>query len=264
MTAISSHLRSNFNIMPSTVYLTTWFLFVRTRATNSGIWNLVNPETTPKPLDVLPPIKPVFILPIDPSTYDPAAYEVFKVQTHIYKLWLGEYEKQQKAYADLITFIQETVTVQNATYIQKVDAHPWNLLRALKERLAPSDEARSIEIENKYHKLCKGPGKQDMEIWIEEWQTVYAEGKAYGISEVSGTRPIRDFIMAILIKEAAFANTYLIGLKNRIEEEFYEIVKEFRSYIRMHQTQKINQNTHSAFASEKKKEGQGQGATFNG
>ena len=57
-----------------------------------------------------------------------------------------------------------------------------------------------------------------------------------------------------------------IGLNHGllISTEFYEIVEEFRSYIRMHQTQKINQNTHSAFASEKKKEGQRQGATFNG
>ena len=241
----------------------TWFSFVRSRATNSGIWDLVNPEIITKPISIQSPTEPVFILSTDAATFDPRAYEVYKAQTHIYKIQLAKYEKQQKAFADLITFIQDTITVQNATYIQKEEPHPWNQLRALKTRLAPSDSARCIEIENKYHRLCKGSGKQDIETWLEEWQTVYTDGKAYGVGEMMGTRPIRDFIMAVLPTEPSFANAHLITLDSKEEKDFHPLIESFRKYVRLHQTQKNkNNNTHSAFATEQKKEGQG--ATFNG
>ena len=208
-------------------------------------------------------MEPVFILSTDAATFDPRAYEVYKAQTHIYKIQLAKYEKQQKVFADLITFIQDTITVQNATYIQKEEPHPWNQLRALKTRLAPSYSARCIEIEIKYHRLCKGSGKQDIETWLDEWQTVYTDGKAYGVGEMMGTRPIRDFIMAVLPTEPSFANAHLITLDSKEEKDFHPLIESFRKYVRLHQTQKnMNNNTHSAFATEKKKEGQG--ATFNG
>ena len=69
---------------------------------------------------------------------------------------------RKKHFGDLISFIQETTSAQNITLIQKVDSYPWDLLRVLKNRLAPSNEARSLEVGQSYHKLCKKPGSQNL------------------------------------------------------------------------------------------------------
>lgn len=76
----------------------------------------------------------------------------------MYKVKLAKYERQKEAFGELISFTQDTITAHNVTIIQKEEPHPWNIFRALKRRLAPSDETRSLEIEQEYHKLCKGPG----------------------------------------------------------------------------------------------------------
>lgn len=51
-------------------------------------------------------------------------------------------------------YIRETVTAENAIYIRTVNPHSWNQLRALKERLGPTDAARTMAIEVKYRELC--------------------------------------------------------------------------------------------------------------
>ena len=90
---------------------------------------------------------------------------------------------------------------------------------------------------------------------VEEWQTVYTDGKAYGVGEMMETRPIHDFIMAVLPTEPSFANAHLITLDSKEEKDFHPLIESFRKYVRLHQTQKNkNSNTHSAFATEKKKD----------
>ena len=37
-------------------------------------------------------------------------------------------------------------------------------VKSLENRLAPSDQARRLEVEQNYHRLCKGPGTQDLEV----------------------------------------------------------------------------------------------------
>ena len=130
---------------------------------------------------------------------------------------------------------------------------PWDHLIALKRRLAPSDSARALDIETKYHKLCKGPGKQDIEAWLEEWQLVCSEAISYKIGEAIGNRPLRDFLMAIHSKEPIFADSYLMDLEDDKPQDLDLLIENFRRLIRLHQSQKAkDNNTHSAFAAEKK------------
>lgn len=124
------------------------------------------------------------------------------------------------------------------------------MLRALKQRLAPSDEARNLGIEQRYHKLCKGPGTQNIDTWLDDWTTTYTEAKEHGIAEATGTRPIRDFLMAAGSKEPTFADAHPLRIRmHKTTYDFYSLIKDFRLHIRL---PKINQpsesNTHSAFA----------------
>lgn len=107
-----------------------------------------------------------------------------------YKANLGEFERQEGALGDLISFILETVAAHNVIYFQKEDPHPRNILRALKLQFAPSNDARNLEIEQKFHRLCKRPGTQNIDVWLDEWRTTFTQAKEHSVAEVTGTRPV--------------------------------------------------------------------------
>lgn len=114
------------------------------------------------------------------------------------------------------------------TFIQKEEQHPWNL-RALKKCLAPKDEARGFEIEQKYHMLCQGPGAQNLETWLDEWTNTYTEGKENYIAEVTDSRPIRDFLPAVRSREPSFADAHF-GLKRfRRGDDLYGLIEDFQT-----------------------------------
>ena len=47
-------------------------------------------------------------------------------------------------------------------------------------------------------------------MWLDQWITTYTEAKKIPIGEIAGTRPIRDFLMAIKQQEPSFADAHLI------------------------------------------------------
>ena len=177
------------------------------------------PKTTisrgPKPARPQYPAKPI-LARLEGGTVDPTALELYKVDIVQYEADLAEYERQEKAFGDLRGFIQDTIAAHNAVLIQHED-HPWSVLRALKNRLAPSAQSRSLAIEQRYQKLCNGPGTQDIEAWLDQWTITYTEAMKFPIGEVAGTRPMRDFLMAIKQREPSFADAYLIQLKNKTD-----------------------------------------------
>lgn len=90
---------------------------------------------------------PTFVLPEAGIPLNKDALEPYKLQNSLYKTQLGEYERQKRAFGDLISFIQDTISAHNVTFIQEAEPYPWDTLRALKNGLAPSDHARSLEVE---------------------------------------------------------------------------------------------------------------------
>lgn len=90
---------------------------------------------------------PTFVIPGAGSPLKKDTLETYNLQNSLYKTQLAWYEGQEKAFGDLIAFIQDTIAAHNVIFVQKEYSHPWNILRALKNRLTPSDEARSLAIE---------------------------------------------------------------------------------------------------------------------
>lgn len=113
-----------------------------------------------------------------------------------------------------------------------------------KTRLAPKDEARSFEIEQKYHTLCKGPGAQNLETRLDEWTIAYNEGKKYDVAEVIGTRPIRDFLLAIRSRGPSFAEAHFVLKRFRRGDDLYGLIEDFRQHIRLLDFQSSRIGTH--------------------
>ena len=141
----------------------TWISYVRMLATTSQTWTLIDPSLSEKPSYLAEPIEPVMPVQVTNETY--TQYKMLSLK---HKQNQIKFEKQQASFKEIIKYIQATVSPENATLIENIEAHPWNLLTALKERIAPSDDARLYSIEKEYRKLCDGPRDQDVEKWIDQ------------------------------------------------------------------------------------------------
>lgn len=72
-----------------------------------------------RPISLKVPVKPRYIMPDDDAEFNNHSYSAYKARLEIYKTDLAEYEHQEKAFGDIIAFIQDTVTAQNVNFIQQ-------------------------------------------------------------------------------------------------------------------------------------------------
>jgi hypothetical protein len=103
------------------------------------IGELIDPERPNQPEYPRPPDEPQVNLPTDAANFNHQDYIFPRAHFLVYKVRLAKYHRQQEALYDLVVFIQETLSVQNAVYIRRGEAHSWIMLRALKRRLALGD-----------------------------------------------------------------------------------------------------------------------------
>ena len=71
------------------------------------------------------------------------------------------------------------------------------MLVALKKHLTLTNRAKEFEITKRYAKLKSYDKSQPIKQWLDDWERTYSEGYIMAILEVSGTRSLFDFAMAI-------------------------------------------------------------------
>ena len=132
-----------------------WLSVFRAKATVYQIWDLTDPSKQEKPKGKQESTEPdLDAMKGDTFTEQHARY---KIQLTKYKRELQEQEKQKEAMGEVISFIYDTTSASNFTYIQKVGIHPRNVVRALQARLPSLDVARSMDLEQQYDRLSRGP-----------------------------------------------------------------------------------------------------------
>lgn len=229
-----------------------WLAVVRAKATGHKIWHLINPALEAKPLERIEPIRPT-LSAMEGNDFAEQSTR-YKIAMSEYKPDLQAYEKEQEAMAKMISHIYDTTTASNLTYIEKVEVHPWDLLRALKARLAPSDSARCLDLEQQYRRLIKGPSnRQNTEFWLDEYLKMYTLGKEYKIAElVDGKRAYRDFLHAIEKIAPTFAEMHEIVMDSTIvnfDTQLLTTIEKFRHHTRLREARNTKASTsNSAFA----------------
>jgi hypothetical protein len=71
------------------------------------------------------------------------------------------------------------------------------MLVSLKKYLALTDRAKEYEITKRYAKLKLYDKLQPIKQWLDDWERTYSKGYIMAILEVSGTRSLFDFAIAI-------------------------------------------------------------------
>ena len=138
-------------------------------------------------------------------------------------------ERRGQSVADSQYIDQRDNSIRIRNQTAHSDTDPWSKLVALKQRLKPTQEAQSFNVERRYHQLAKGPKNQNVEAWLNDWTDMYHEAMRLKIFEVSEGRGIRDFLNAIHTVDAAYANgrkNYRAGIEEQISESAVPTVRQ--------------------------------------
>ena len=108
------------------------------------------------------------------------------------------------------------------------------MLIALKKHLALTDRAKEFEITKRYAKLKLYNKSQPIEQWLDDWERTYSEGCIITILEVSGTRSLFDFAMAISSIDQLYSCTIEFDINRGIKKndilQLTNLVEDFRNY----------------------------------
>ena len=217
-----------------------WLNIVKGKARAYQIWNLIDPSLAVKPTALADPVMPQAVI----STEEQSAADSTKAMNNYkqsmsqWKALLTQYTKQTESFSKIVDYIYDTVSITNHPFLEHTEPHPWDMLRALKSKLAPTDSARTLEYERLYKKLSTGPTpKQNPEAWLEDYVLMLPRAKNVGVAEAKDTRrAYRDFILAIHKYAQTISEMAELNLDNEVDHEtaHQKLIEQFRHYIRLH------------------------------
>lgn len=242
----------------------TWISYIQMRACLYHVWPLIDPTSPVKVPHLVKPSAPMRPIPAPNQPVDSNVLTLYEINCELHEYMLSKYEKQQAGFREMTKYIRNTISPANAIYIKKIERHPYDILVALKKKLAPSDETRSLWIKTEYHNLCKGPRNQGIDEWLDKWLECCDRAKEYGIGELSGNRSIRDFLFAVRKTHPVYADFQLIMTASSSNVmDVFDIIENFRQLIRLEQAIE-RRSSHSPFRAEEASKEENKKASFRG
>ena len=235
-----------------------WLFIVKTKATGvRDVWKFINPDVDAASKPAIPS------LPIEPTaaTVNPSKatlselttpeQELFKLQYQVYR---DQYTETYKLLNQIALIQDHIVTTISTSHIPLISnaTSTYDTLVALKKRLAPTDQARKIELSIQYANLKNFSKKEPIGQWLGKWEKTYQDAKALDLPEVSGDRSLFDFTLALQQIDESYAATQEFFLNIKIKEHqtlpsLYDLVEDFHNHQRRNEATKSS-HSHSAFA----------------
>jgi hypothetical protein len=138
--------------------------------------------------------------------------------------------------AGIVEYIHKTLALTLRPYIRDMNS-PYNILQALKKRLALTDRARRLQLVQEYNALKKAPRAQGTEHWLQQWETTYAEAEKLNLAEIQDHKALYDFIQASKAIDPTYANAYQVYVDTKLEDDvnnvptLYNAVEQFCNNI---------------------------------
>jgi len=89
----------------------------------------------------------------------------------------------------------------------------YDVLVALRQRVAPSDRARKLDLSQQYGKLMMAPQPEDIEAWLQAWEQTYTKCKRLKIPIVEDNLPVYDFLNAIADIAPEFSSVWIVNVE---------------------------------------------------
>ena len=150
-----------------------WLFVIKSMAVSGGVCKYINPNLETQ---IPEPVLSIAPSPAEASsvaghmnfaTLTADEREIFKLLYNEYKESLSLARQEMESLKTIRNQLVTSVSKDNIVYIETKDTI-YEMLVALKKRLAPTDEARKLEIIDKYHRLQHFDQKTDVEEWCRE------------------------------------------------------------------------------------------------
>jgi hypothetical protein len=149
----------------------SWIFIVKAIAAGGDAWKCVDPELGSEPVVPNRPEKPTAtdVNPVKSSTttLTPAELDTYKVMLAEYREDLATVKQALDTLRTVRNHVVTTISVTNIVYI-KDKSTVYQMLVALKKRLAPTDYARKLEVVHKYNKLKTYSKRENIEKWLKD------------------------------------------------------------------------------------------------
>jgi hypothetical protein len=224
----------------------SWFYLVKSMSTTSGrdAWRYINPDLPTEPQ-----------LPEIPE--DPSPESIAPTKQTVAQLDKGELERYEFLYQDVqyaaarVTetleiigrvheYINSSVSSRNLVYVRNKTT-VYQILLALKKRLAPTDDARKFQLTAQYNQLKKFQKNESVEHWLQSWERTY-EDAVLQHSVITGDQPLFDFVNAIRPIDTYFASILEYHIEEKLRQgqpvDIYDLIENFRTHHRRFGAQK--------------------------
>jgi hypothetical protein len=225
----------------------SWFFIVKSMATGgrTDVWKYVNPDLPAEP--AIPKLED----PPNADTYATLSADDKKTFKFSYQLWkdrMTRVTKTREVLELLQIHITKTVSTRNIIYIRDCTTS-WQMLVALKKRLAPTNRARELEVIRRYIKLKQFTKREPPEQWLRSWEETYSEAKRLNLPDVDKNRATYDFLQAIYPIDPAFASANEVHFSKATEiPNVLDLIEEFRNHLRLHEVKTNLSDAYSAFS----------------
>jgi hypothetical protein len=230
------------------VHSDSWepFLFIVKTMASAGkrdVWKFIDPTLNMEPtLPTLADPPTATTIAAEKTTLVELTAEERDTYKVLYQTWKDDNARissQLEALGKIQDHIINNISVDNIKIIQDKSTI-YQMLVALKKHLAPTDRAKEYEITKRYAKLKSYNKSQPVEHWLDDWERTYSEGYIMGIPEVSGTRSLFDFAMAISSIDQSYGCTMEFdinrGIKHHEIPQLTDLVEDYRNHWRRNQT----------------------------
>ena len=219
-----------------------WLEVIKTKAEAGKVWEYVDPSQEKDKLKTLnrpevPKAKDVNPAKNTISELTPDELDELKLLRYDFKHCLQLYERQDTALSTLKSFIQETISRPFLSYTFKKES-TYEVLVSLRQRVAPSDRARKLELTQWYTKLKKAPKSHNIDTWLQSWEQTYTECKDLKLPIVEDNLPLYDFLYAASDVASEFTAVWTVNLQTMEEEnktlpDLYRMISLFRDHQRL-------------------------------
>jgi hypothetical protein len=188
----------------SVVYLKTykdwprWIALNKTRATQKGVWEFIDPDVATPPL-LVEPVQPkpkkangelVTLQELTQSEVD-----LYRIEKDDWKIEKKAYDKKKEALTDIEDHVIRTAGAHWSAIEKKEGLHAR--LVALKARVAPTNYAREQDALKRWELANQNAQSTRTTEWLVEWEAALEEAKLFDLPDVQGIRPTRRFLKAV-------------------------------------------------------------------
>lgn len=234
-----------------------WLQVQLVYARTHNVIDHIDPKRTPE--EAAFPQKPTLPEPSEDEQSSELKFRIYEAKLKRADTQLREWQAKQKAYNQLMIDMHKTIDASLLPSIEMAtNAH--DVLSTLKKQFAPSDRAAQQELMIKHQQLRSLNARQNLDVWIRDWENFYRKASQIGLVEVQNDRPSYDFLQALSSRHLGISNYWISELeKNKVLKmnnlSFYELLETVRNLIRVESTVPGNTSSRST---------QGTFSTFQG